>query len=395
MSIENQFGSTDSAAAASFPGAINEAAPGAQPSQPEIRIGKSRVPAEVNGRPTEVDIFTMALGEEAIYLLPLKTWSQLDVFKWRVQGKLPGTPAGLEILADRVKIAGESVLTCDPEGCAKLEKAFNEWLALEREAVEQAKQKAQAPAPAQSAALPEEEPMRFEVQRDKTGQPRIRCLEGKEVVTDVACTVPGITSLLNEGLMRTPGAWKVGALRDWLELDGQLFRFNGDEGLKELERALNERYHPSLDGGAVQDVKVFPNIASESGFDIQFPAAASGLMEDKRRHLDSATIELLSDPQRCRVLRKGVVVKFTPPTFLFKQKTADGGERELDAGPENVVSAIGDDGQPKWIDLSQPVSHLGLGAAELTAIFNHPSINRRAHRAQEGGDWASGMDKAA
>jgi hypothetical protein len=34
------------------------------------------------------------------------------------------------------------------------------------------------------------------------------------------------------------------------------------------------------------------------------------------------------------------------------------------------------------IDLSQPVSLLNLGAKELSAIFNHPAVNRRARLAQ-------------
>jgi hypothetical protein len=386
MSTENQLGNT---------GSRNESAGSAgPPQQPVIRIGKSQVPAEVDSRTTVVDIFTMALGEEAIYLLPLKTWSQLDIHKWRVQGKLPGTPAGLEITADRVKIAGESVWTTDPEGCAKLEKAFNDWLTLEWQAVEQAKQKAQTPAGQPPTAPPEEESLRFHVELDKAGQPHIHCLEGKETPANVACTVPGITSLINAGLMLKPASWKVGALRDWLELDGQLFRFKNENDIAELEQVLNERYHPAGAGGAAQEVKVFVNPASESGFDIQFPAIDGGLMETRRRHLDTEAIELLSDPQRCRVLRKGVVVRFVPPSFHFKQKMPDGGERELDAGPENVVSVVGEDGQHKWIDLSERFSHAGLGAAELTAIFNHPSITRRVRRGDQA-DRTGGFEQAA
>jgi hypothetical protein len=93
-------------------------------------------------------------------------------------------------------------------------------------------------------------------------------------------------------------------------------------------------------------------------------------------------MELLSDSQKCRVLRKGIVVKFTPPTFIFKQKMNDGGERPLDRNPQNTIWVLGSDGQRRTIDLSQPVSHLGLGVAELTAIFNHPAINRRGRQAE-------------
>jgi hypothetical protein len=396
MSTENQVKQTGSAV---VPGIVNGERESMEHvvarSQPQIRISKDRVPAEVDGSPTEVEIFTMALGEEAIFLLPCKTWSQLDAHKWRVQGKLPGTPPGLEITIDRVKVAGESVSTRDPEGCQKLEKAFNEWLSAAQEELEHAKQKTQAPVGSAAVDPTQDEPLRFQVELDKTGQPHIRCYEGKEQVADVACTVPGITSLINQGIMRKPSAWKVGALRDWLELDGELFRFkNGNAGLAELERALNERYHPTVDGDGSQSVNVFANPASETGFDIQFPATDGGLTESRRRHLDPQAIEVLSDPQRCRVLRKGIVVKFTPPTFHFKQKTPDGGERDLESGPENTVVVVGEDGHKRWIDLSHPVSHLGLGAAELAAIFNHPSINRRARRCNEA-DQGRGLEQAA
>jgi hypothetical protein len=347
---------------------------------PQIQIGKSRVPAEIDGCTTELEVFTMALGEEEIFFLPAKTWSQLDKYKWRVQGKLPGTPPGLEVTIEGVKLAGESVSTADPQGCAKLSKVMNLWLTSEMQALEQVAQKNRALHEQSAPARPqEEEPMCFHVELDKSGQAHILCVEGKDKVANVACTVPGITSLLNEGLMRKPRSWKVGALRDWLELDGQLFRFNnGNNGVAELERVLNEQYHPAGEPGDDQHVKVFTNPASESGFDIEFPANDNGITEARRRHLDPHAMELLSDSQRCRVLRRGILVRFTPPTFHFKQKTNDGGERDLDAGPETTVVVVDNEGHKRWIDLSQPINHMGLGATELTAIFNHPSIYRRA-----------------
>jgi hypothetical protein len=45
----------------------------------EIKIGREPVPAEVDGRMTTTELFTMTLGTETIWLQPLKTWSQLDV----------------------------------------------------------------------------------------------------------------------------------------------------------------------------------------------------------------------------------------------------------------------------------------------------------------------------
>lgn len=356
--------------------------PTAAPQPPrEITIGKARVPAELNGRPTTAEIFIMTLAGESIYLLPLKTWSQLDVFKWRVQGKLPATPAGLEVAADHVKVAGETVYTYEPDGCEKLERHFNDWLALERQALEAAKQKSLPPAPQPVTAAAHEESFRFQVELDKTGQPHIRCFEGKDEAANVAITVPGLNSLFTQGLMRKPAAWKIGALRDWFELDGKIFHFkDGNNNLSELEKILNEQYLPDTGPGADGDVQVFLNPASASGFDIQFPATANGLAENKRRHLDIETMELLSDPQRCRVLRKGIVVKLIPPNLLFLQRTSDGGEHHLEQCAENTLRINGDDGQTKTLDLSQPVSHLGLGLLELTALFNYPAINRLASK---------------
>jgi len=352
--------------------------------QPEIRIGKALVPAEVDGRDSTVMLFTMSLGEESIYLAPQKTWSQLDVYKWRVQGKLPGTPAGLEITLDYVKVGGETVSISEPEGAEKLERVFAKWMASEKEASELAKEKARTSARPLDAAPQEEDQIRFQVEMDKNGQPRIRCLEGKDMVADVALTVPGLTSLITQGFMRKPGSWKIGALRNWIELDGELFKFqSGKNETARLEQALNQRYAPIADPDGAPDVQVFENAASTTGFDIQFPTLATGLAENRRRHLDPEAMELLSDPHRSRVLRKGIVVKLTPPNFLFKQQLPDGGERPLEPGPEATVSVVGNDGVQKWIDLSEPVSHIGLGQAELTAIFNHPAINRRAKLAQQ------------
>src|SRR5690348_8255706 len=62
-----------------------------------IKIGRSVTAAEENGKPGEMEVFTMTLGSETIKLLPLRNWGQLDLYKWRVRGQLPATPPGLEI----------------------------------------------------------------------------------------------------------------------------------------------------------------------------------------------------------------------------------------------------------------------------------------------------------
>src|SRR5262245_9609296 len=158
---------------------------------------------------------------------------------------------------------------------------------------------------------------------DPAGQPHIHCLEGKEIVASVAFTVPGVNSLIAQGLMRKPRTWRVGALRDWVELEGVVFNFRKDPNeLTRLEQVLNEQYLPGAEPGSPPDVMVLPNPASPSGFDIQFPAIVGGLAETRRHHLDVEVLELLSDRRRCRVLRKGIIVKLTPPNLIFKKQTA-------------------------------------------------------------------------
>jgi hypothetical protein len=39
---------------------------------------------------------------------------------------------------------------------------------------------------------------------------------------------------------------------------------------------------------------------------------------------------------------------------------------------------IGDEGEIKFIDLSQPVNYARLTAMDLTAVFNHPAINQHS-----------------
>lgn len=355
------------------------------PRQNEIKIGKATEPLTLNGRTVAAEVFTLTLGTETIPLVPLKNWSQLDTFKWRTRGLLPGTPAGLEISPDHVKVGDQTVSTWDLDGCAKLERAFNEWLALERKNLELAKAKTAPPSPASVTPVPEEDALRFQVEMDNARKPRIRCVEGKDTVKIVALNAQGLNALITQGLMRKPRTMKIGALHDWIELDGQVFRFGQEgQGTAQLEKTLNERYHPSVESNSPPDVLVFSNPASPTGFDLQFPAAPNGLAENRRRHLDEQTIELLSDPQRCRVLRKGILAKFAAPNLVFKRATLDGGEAYLEPGPETLVSTRGQEGEAKTIDLSQPVNLLNLGVPELTAVLNHPSINRRAKTLERG-----------
>ena len=347
-----------------------------------IVINKTRVLTQEHGQEVELEIFTMTLGTETIELLPLKSWGQLDVHKWTVRGKLPGAPAGLEVAFDHIKMGGETISSKDPEGRTKLEQAFADWLAMERETLELAARKAHPkPAPVTQAVLPwpDQQELHFQVEVDKLGQVHVLCLRGKETAAVIGLNVAGFNSLVGQGLMRKPHTLKVGALHDWVELDGVLYSFEqGNNDASKLAKALNEGYIPTTGFGQGKEVVVFENAASTSGFDIQFPVTSAGVLESRRRPLNEETLELLQDHDRCGLLPKGLIIKLARPTLIFKQKTPDGGERYLDQGTENLVTVTDDEGEVKFIDLSRPVNYLHLSAVELTAVFNHPAINRHS-----------------
>ncbi|MGA2867386.1 MAG: hypothetical protein ABSF95_23165 [Verrucomicrobiota bacterium] len=349
---------------------------------PAITIGKAFVLAEEKGKEVEIEVFTMTLGADTMQLLPLRTWAQLDVHKWTVQGKLPGTPAGLEVTFDHVKILGETVSAKDPDACSKLETIFNQWLALEKDTLELARKKAHpkpSPATPETARQPEQQALHFQVELDKRGQAHIKCLQGKEEAATIGLNPPGFNDLFNQGLMRKPHSLNVGVLHNWVELDGALFSFErGNNDSSKLEKALNERYLPEAALGRGKDVVIFANAASSTGFDIQFPVRLAGVLENRRRPLNEDSLALLQDSNACGLLHKEIVIKVTRPSLVFKQKTPDGGERYLQRTPENTVTLTDDRGGQKVIDLSQPVNYLRLTAVEFTAVFNHPAINQHS-----------------
>ena len=342
-----------------------------------ITIGKTMMLSE-SGK--EAGMFTMTLGGETIDLLPLRNWGQLDVHKWGPRGRLPGTPAGLEITLDHVKVAGETVLTNDPHGATKLQRLLNEWLALEKGTFELAQKRAQPKRTSvdqEAAQRPANLIPRFQVEVDKKGQVHVNCLLGKETLATIGLNPPGFSSLINQGLMHKPHSIKVGALHDWVELDGELYSFeNGKNDASKLEKALNDRYISTAALGQGKDVIVFPNAASSTGFDIQFAAKVGGTADRHRRPLDEETLVLLQDADKWGLLPKDLVIKLSRPNLIFKRKTLDGGERYLNQRPENTINVMGDDGDLTIIDLSKPVNYLHLSAVELTAVFNHPAINQ-------------------
>ena len=207
----------------------------------------------------------------------------------------------------------------------------------------------------------------------------IKCLQGKEALATIGLNLSGIISLVNQGLMHKPHSLQVGALHDWVELDGELFSFEkGNDDASKLEKALNDRYVSTAALGQGQEVVVFANVASATGFDIQFTARVGGVTDHRRRPLNEESLGLLQATDRCDLLPKDLLIKLSPPNLIFKRKNPDGGERYLDEGPESLVTVVGDEGETTMIDLSRPVNYLRLTAMALMAVFNHPAINQHS-----------------
>ena len=221
--------------------------------------------------------------------------------------------------------------------------------------------------------------MHFHVELDLRGQVHVHCLEGKKSLATVGFTVAGFNSLQEQGLMRKPGALAIGALHDWVEIDGELCSFEkGRNEAARLEQLLNERYLPEANLGLRKSVVFFHNVASATGFDIQYPCRVEGTLASHRYHLSQESLDLLQDPDHCGLLHKEIMVKLMPPNLVFKRKTLDGGEQYLLRSPDNEVELTDVYGSGKTLPLSEPLNLMHLTPAELTAIFNHPVINRFA-----------------
>lgn len=340
-----------------------------------IRVAKHRVFSLVAGKQTEFEVFALSVGEETIELLPFKIWSQLDHFKWTARGWLPGDPPGLEVGVDHIRLTGKRIATSDPAGCDQLERLFAEWLALEQDRGKPRQSWAVPTAP----AAPTDTHIRYHVEVDKRGQVHIHCLRGKETLATIGLAPAGFNSLCQQGLMKKIHKLSAGVLHDWVELDDELFSFEkGRNDATRLEQVLNERFAPVSGAIGANEISVLLNPASPTGFDLQFRAHVAGVLGVHRYHLSDEALELLQDPIHCGLLQPGLMVRLTPPYLTFKQKTADGGEQHLRVCPETTLNLQDEDGIPKTIDLSQSLYFTRLSPHELTAVFNHPAINRHA-----------------
>ncbi len=351
-------------------------------SVPPIRVEKVRHLSGPAGAP-DLELFCLHVGEESIQLHPYKNWSQLDHHKWTVRGRLPGSPAGLEITPEHVKLIGEVVLVKDPHGAAKLEKLFGEWLALEQETLASMRRGAQARARGQAPSRAEEpRPMRFQVEVDKSGQVHIHCTQGLERVASVGLSQVGFAGLYNQGLMRRPRVIHTGALHDWVELDGVLCNFRGGENdAQKLEQLLNRSYLPPASTGLGKEIVFLENAASATGYDIQFPVVVSGVSSHHRYHLDEQALNVLMDPDHCGLLHRNIILKLVPPNLVIKRKTGEGGEEYLPRSPEHMVRLRDPEGNERHLDLAQPMNLLHTSIEQLNAVFNHPALNQLAHAA--------------
>jgi hypothetical protein len=242
-------------------------------------------------------------------------------------------------------------------------------------------QKAPAqPSPAASGVCSKSasETMRFHVELDIRGQVHIHCLQGKKTLASVGFSVAGFGSLQEQGLMRKPRTLVVGAMHDWVELDGELCSFEkGRNEAPRLEQILNDRYIPEdANIGLRKSVAFFQNVASATGFDIQFPCLVGGIMASHRYHLNQEALDLLQDQDHCGLLNQDIIVKLMPPNLVFKRKTPNGGEQYLLPGSASEILLIDTYGLHRTLPLNEPISLTHLSPAELTAIFNHPVINR-------------------
>jgi hypothetical protein len=178
-----------------------------------------------------------------------------------------------------VKILGETVSVSDPEGTAKLEKLLLEWITLENETQALARQKAQTKTAPKAVDSSPTEPQRvqYHVEVDKAGQVRIRCVQGKETVALIGLNQRGFESLVNQGLLKKPHQLKVGALHDWVELDGRFSASSrGTTTPACLSRHSTRNTSLNSRSGQGKDVVIYANPASSTGFDIQFPCARAG-----------------------------------------------------------------------------------------------------------------------
>jgi hypothetical protein len=294
--------------------------------------------------------FALTLAGETVRLVPGKSWSQTDHFKWVTRGLIEA-PQSFHVLPDgSVDLNGENFRISDPQAVSRLEGELNK----------------RHPAPgaalvASAAALAKPPPrtenatgrVTFRVRLDRFGHLMIEHARGEE---RLETGLRGIEGLIVNGLMARPQFLHVDPLLRHVELDDLRFEAT-PAGAAELEQVLNARYAAQVQAGHAA-IAIHENPASATGFDIRFMTVRAGARFEVKGHLSQQVLDVLQDPVKSGLLHPGVVLRLSPPHLLARRRRSDGGEESL----------------PGLADMD----YRHTTAAALEAFFNHPLLCRDA-----------------
>jgi len=312
--------------------------------KPQARV-EARIDLDGEGKPQK---FTLTLGEETIWLDVGSTWIQADRYKWVTRGLIEG-PQSFRVLPDcAVEINGEKIHLGDAEACAKLEHEINKHHTA---ATPHKPAGASSRQPAGAAAHAARDKVRFKVKLDQLGHLMVECFRFDERVDT---GLRGLHGLIENELMLRPRSMHVHPLQEWMDLDGVRYACS-EEGARQLEAALNQRYAPSLKGQQAA-IEIRDNPGAATGFDIRFVTVRAGAKFETKGHLTQEKLDFLQDPSHCDLLQPGIVLRLSPPNLIIRRKRPDGGEEHLPEFPD--------------------VQYRRITASQLEKILNHPSIRR-------------------
>ncbi|MBI2948117.1 MAG: hypothetical protein HYY23_10740 [Verrucomicrobia bacterium] len=310
----------------------------------KITAGKQH---DAEGHPK---VFTLTLGTETVTLDPGKTWIKADVFKWVTRGLIE-EPQSFHVLADgTVDVNGEKVGLLDPAGIARLEHEMNKRHAAP--AAFKAQAAASPRAAAAAAQAPRSDRVQFKVRVDHLGHLMVECRRGSD---RGETGLRGLPSLIQNGLMLKPKNLHVDPLLRAVEIDGTRFECDGT-GAQQLEQALNAHYAPKLQSEADSAVEIKENPAASTGFDIRFVTLRAGARFEIKGHLSQDNLDILQDPNRCELLKPGIVLRLSPPFLLIRHRRHDGSEERMPEFPD--------------------VQYRHIAAHQLQKLLNHPLIRR-------------------
>jgi len=316
--------------------------------------GAGRKPSVTADRMTDAEgrarVFRLALGGETITLDPGKPWIKADAYKWVTRGLIEA-PQSYHVLPNgTVEINGEKIALDEPTATQRLEHELNKRHTIGIEARKPPAAMAPAPTPAGTTLPPNR--VRFAVKLDHLGHLIVSCAGGAE---HMETGLRGLTALMQNGLMLRPTNLHVDPLQRSIEIDGHRFECS-ESGARGLQELLNTRYAPSLRDAGGHLIEITQNPASATGFDIQFVTLQAGVRVQVKGHLAQDKLDVLQDSARCDLLRRGILLKLSPPSLLIRRRRPDGGEEHIPELPD--------------------VAYRRVTAAELQQLLNHPLIRR-------------------